>query len=85
MISDHRSVTDPAVSEVKRRILEDLWETVLEHLCSDCQCEDDCEAGFEPDSPICARHAAYKVIDDQAETLAYNVVHPNVGILEDVA
>ena len=70
---------------VKERIHGAIWEDILDHLCTNCQRETDCEAGYEPDSIVCAKHDAYKVIDEQVEVLAHNIVHPVVPVTNEEA
>jgi hypothetical protein len=76
IISSPCNESDRATSELATRIHESIWEDVLGRLCSGCQREADCEAGYEPDSAACARRDAYGAIDECVKDLAYNIVHP---------
>ena len=67
---------DRATSELATRIHESIWEDVQDRLCTGCQREVDCEAGYEPDSPVCAKYDAYRAIDESVQVLAENIVHP---------
>ena len=69
-----------ATNELEKRIHEAIWEDVLNRLCTGCQREVDCEAGYEPDSPVCAKHDAYCAIDESVRVLAYNIIHPVVRV-----
>jgi len=71
--------------ELAKRIHESIWESILENLCTNCQRETDCEAGYEPDSLACARRAEYDVIDECVMTLAHNIVHPVIPVASEEA
>ena len=77
---DYTILDTDGVSAVERRIHEAIWEDVLNRMCTGCQREVDCEAGYEPDSPVCAKHDAYCAIDESVRVLAYNIIHPVVRV-----
>lgn len=84
-LPDYTILDTDAVSAVERRIHEAIWEDVLDHLCTNCHREIECEAGYEPDSTVCVKHDAYKVIDESVKVLAHNIVHPVVPVTNEEA
>ena len=72
-------------SALERRIHEAIWEDVLNHLCTNCHREIDCEAGYEPDSTVCVKRDAYKAIDESVKILAHNIVNPVVPVTKEEA
>lgn len=76
---------DNATGEMAKRIHEFIWDDILNRLCTGCQREADCEAGYEPDSPVCAKHDAYRAIDESVQVLAENIVHPVVRVETEAA